>query len=141
MKVVNFDTRSLWRHFDFQSFWYKIFCNVNCKTPNVVYLLDCHLCVSQYAGESVQPFNKRLNGHLSDLTKKTLLPASQHFVSQGHSLDDFGRSKMYIIYHNPSWKENQRQKKREFLDPRVTNIISGGHKQKGLNLLLFFLTF
>jgi hypothetical protein len=23
---------------------YKIFCNVNCKTPNVVYLLDCHVC-------------------------------------------------------------------------------------------------
>jgi hypothetical protein len=29
-------------------------------------------------------------------------------------------------------------KKREFLDRRVTNITSGGHKQKGLNLLLFF---
>ena len=36
---------------------YKIFCNVNCKTPNVVYLLDCHVCGSQYVGESVQPFN------------------------------------------------------------------------------------
>jgi hypothetical protein len=47
---------------------YKIFCNVNCKTPNVVYLLDCHLCGSQYVGESVQPFNKRMNGHRSDLT-------------------------------------------------------------------------
>jgi hypothetical protein len=23
---------------------YMIFCNVNCKTPNVVYLLDCHVC-------------------------------------------------------------------------------------------------
>ena len=43
---------------------YKIFCNVNCKTPNVVYLLDCHVCGSQYVGESVQPFNKRMNGHL-----------------------------------------------------------------------------
>ena len=43
-------------------------------------------------------------------------------------LDDFGRSKIYIIDHNPSWKENQRQK-REFLDPRVANITSGRHKQ------------
>ena len=49
-----------------------------------------------------------MNGHRSDLTKKTLLPVSQHFVSPGHSLDDFGRPKMYIIDHNPSWKENQR---------------------------------
>ena len=93
---------------------YKIFCNVNCKTPDVVYLLDCHVCGSQYVGESVQPFNKRMNGHRSDLTKKTLLPVSQHFVSPGHSLEDFGRSKIYIIDHNPSWKENQRQKKESF---------------------------
>ena len=27
--------------------------------------------------------------------------------------------------------------KREFLDPRVTNITPGRHKQKGLNLLFF----
>jgi hypothetical protein len=75
------------------------------------------------------------------LRKKTLLPVSQHFVSPGHSLEDFGRSTIYIIDHNPSWKENQRQKKREFLDPRVTNITPGRHKQKGLNLLFFnFLT-
>jgi hypothetical protein len=109
---------------------YKIFCNVNCKTPNVVYLLDCHVCRLQYVGESVQPFNKRMNGHRSDLTKKTLLPVSQHFVS----LDDFGRSKIYIIDHNP-------RQNREFLDPQVTNITLGRHKQKGLNLLFFnFLT-
>jgi hypothetical protein len=36
----------------------------------------------------------------SDLTIKTLLPMSKHFVSPGHSLDDFGRSKIYIIDHN-----------------------------------------
>jgi hypothetical protein len=93
---------------------YKIFCNVNCKTPNVVYLLNYHICGSQYVGESVQPFSERMNGHRSDLTKKTLLPVSQHFVSPGHSLYDFGRSKIYIIDHNPSWKENQRQKRKSF---------------------------
>jgi hypothetical protein len=53
---------------------YKIFCNVNCKTHNVVYLPDCHVCGSQYVGESVQPFNKRMNRHNRDLAKKTLLP-------------------------------------------------------------------
>ena len=77
-----------------------------------------------------------MNGHRSDLTKETLVPVSQHFVSPGHSLDDFGRSKIYIIDHNPSCIDNQRQK-REVLYPRVTNITSGGHKQKGLNLLFF----
>jgi hypothetical protein len=43
-----------------------------------------------------------MNGHRSNLTKKMLLPVSQHFVSPGHSLDDFLRSKIYIIDHNPS---------------------------------------
>jgi hypothetical protein len=45
---------------------------------------------------------------------KTHNIVSQHFMSPGHSLDDFGRSKMYIIDHNPSWKENQRQKRESF---------------------------
>jgi hypothetical protein len=79
-----------------------------------MWFTSCHVCGSQYVGESVQPFNKRKNGHRSDLTKKTLLPVSQHFVSPGHSLDDFGISKIYIIDHNPSWKENQRQKRESF---------------------------
>jgi hypothetical protein len=60
---------------------YKIFCNVNRKTPNVAYLLNSHLYGSQCVGESVQPFNKRMNGHRSDHTKKTLLPVSQHCVA------------------------------------------------------------
>ena len=70
------------------------------------------------------------------LRQNTLLPVSQHVVSPGHSLDDFGRSKIYIIDHNPSWKENQRQKRENLLHPRDTNITFGGHKQRGINLLL-----
>ena len=112
--VFNSRIQKLSLFFLWFSFQLGIFCNVNCKTPNVVYLLDCHVCGLQYVGESVQPFNKRMNGHRSDLTKKTLLPVSQHFVSPGNSLDDIGRSKIYIIDHNPSWKENQRQKRESF---------------------------
>ena len=84
---------------------------IRSMTDNVIYLLDCG---SQCVGESVQPFNKRMNGHRSDLTKKTLLPVSQHFVSPGHSMDDFVRSKIYIIDHNAGWKENQRHKRESF---------------------------
>ena len=38
---------------------YNIFCNVNCKTPNVVFLLDCHVCGSQYVGESVPTIQQK----------------------------------------------------------------------------------
>ena len=95
----------------------------------------------QYVGESVQPFNKRINGYRSDLTKKTLLPMCQHFESPGHSLDDFGRSKIYIIDHNPSWKENQRQKRESFWNHELQTLHPEGINKKGLNLLVFnFLT-
>jgi hypothetical protein len=43
-----------------------------------------------------------------------LLPVSQHIVLPWHSLDDFGRSKIYIIDRNRSWKENLRQKRESF---------------------------
>jgi hypothetical protein len=70
--------------------------------------LTVTVCGSQYVGESVQPFNKRMNGHRSDITKKTLLLVSQHFVLPGtHWMT-------YIIDHNTSWKENQRQKRESF---------------------------
>ena len=60
---------------------HKIFCNANCKTPNAVYVLDCYVCGSQYVGESVQPFNNRMNGLRNDLMKKTPLPMSQLCVA------------------------------------------------------------
>ena len=47
------------------------------------------------------------------------------------------------VYHWPQSKLERKSKteKREFLDPRVTKITPGRHKQKGLNLLfLKFLT-
>jgi hypothetical protein len=71
-----------------------------------------------------------MNEHRSDLTKKTLLPVNQHFVSPGGSLDDIGRSKIDIIDHNPSWKENQRKTRESLLDPRVTNIHPEGIHKK-----------
>jgi len=36
----------------------------------------CSVYGLQYVGESKQPFHERLNGHRSDLTKKTFLPVS-----------------------------------------------------------------
>ena len=75
---------------------YKIFCTVNCKSANVIYILQCSVCGLQYVGESKQPFHQCLNGHRSDLTKKTFLPASQHSRLSDHSLEDFNRMKILI---------------------------------------------
>ena len=114
---------------------YKIFCNVNCKTPNVVYLLDCHVCGSQYVGESVQPFNKRMQKWPNEkdaLAREWTLCVAGALVGWPCQIK--------ICYHWPQSKlerKSSKTKKREFLDPQVTNITSGRHKQKGLNLLFF----
>jgi hypothetical protein len=44
--------------------------------PGVMFVTRGSKNGSQYVGESVQPFNKIMNGHRSDLTKKTLLHVS-----------------------------------------------------------------
>jgi hypothetical protein len=64
------------------------------------------------------------------LRKKTLLPVSQHFAAPGHSLDDFGRSKIYIIDHNQSWKENQRQKRESFWIRELQTLYPEGINKK-----------
>jgi hypothetical protein len=48
---------------------YKIFCIVNCKNANIIYILECSVCGLQYIGESKQPFHKRMKGHRSGLIK------------------------------------------------------------------------
>jgi hypothetical protein len=50
----------------------------------------------------------------STTTSKKMLKYNKNKYKPGHSLDDFGRSNIYIIDHSPSWNENQRQKKEHF---------------------------
>ena len=115
---------------------YQTFCNVNCKTPNVVYLLLCHVSGSQYVGESVQPFNKRMNGHRSELKKRRSFPWVNTLCRRDSHWMTLSDPNIYIIDHNPSWKENQRHTRESFWI-RELHMTSAGHKQKSLNLLFF----
>jgi hypothetical protein len=57
-----------------QTVWlFKICCTVNCKSANIIYILECSVCGLQYIGESKQPFHKRLTEHRSDLTPQEWL--------------------------------------------------------------------
>jgi predicted GIY-YIG superfamily endonuclease len=79
---------------------YNIFCSVNCKSANIIYISECLVCGLQYVGESKRPFHKRLNEHRSDLTKKSFLPVSRNFRLYDHSLEDFNRMKILVIEQN-----------------------------------------
>ena len=88
---------------------YTIFCTVNCKSVNIIYILECSVCGLQYVGESKQPFHKRLNGHRSDLTKKPFLHVNQHFGLSDRSLEDFNRMKILVIEQNCLCSDFQRE--------------------------------
>ena len=91
---------------------YNIFCSVNCKSANIIYISVCSICGLQYVGESKQPFHKRLDGHRSDLTKKSFLPVSQHFRLSDHSLQDFNRMKILVIEQNCLRSDFQRENRK-----------------------------
>ena len=92
---------------------FTIYCNVDCRTANVVYVLQCR-CGLQYVGETVQPFNKRMNLHRSDYKCKPDIPVSRHLRSHGHTPDDLSRLSITIIDHNPAWSTSERQARESF---------------------------
>ena len=66
----------------------------------------CTTCNLQYVGETQQTFNKRMNGHRSDIDGKPDLPVSRHFSLPGHSL---GECKITIIEQNSRWTKSERK--------------------------------
>ena len=57
----------------------------------------CNVCNSRIQKLSLLCLcHERLNGHRSDITKKSFLPVSQNFGLSDHSLEDFKRMKILV---------------------------------------------
>jgi hypothetical protein len=110
---------------------YNIFCAVNCKSANIIYILECSVCGLQYVGESKQPFHKRLNGHRGDLAKKSFLPVSQYFGLFDHSLEDFNRMKIFVVIEqNCLWGDFQRENRERFCIKELRDLHPDGINRK-----------
>ena len=56
---------------------------VNCKTSNVVYVIECLKYKKQYVGESKSALHVRMNGHWLDIKHQCLnKPVAIHFNSE-----------------------------------------------------------
>ena len=76
---------------------YNIYHKTNCKSRNIIYLLECTTCALQYVGKSEWPFNLRLNNYrhrIKSTDFDKLLPVEQHFRLQGH---DFSANAKFTI--------------------------------------------
>ena len=61
----------------------------DCRTKNVVYLIECAKCSIQYVGETENALRVRLTGHRSDINHQRLdRPVAHHFNQPHHSLKD-----------------------------------------------------
>ena len=103
--------------------------NANCKTENIIYLLECAIYGLQYVGETKQQLSKRLNGHRSDANCKPDLPLSRHLRSTCHH-DSFGKLKVTIIDHNPKWDDKSRQERESFWIRKLKTLSLNGINEK-----------
>ena len=62
---------------------YRTQTRISCTSSNVIYLVQCNLCMKQYVGQTRNKILIRLNQHYSSIRNKLETPVSRHF--QGHN--------------------------------------------------------
>ena len=68
---------------------YKIRQDISCKSENIIYLVNCKNCRMQGVG-SCKSFAKRVSNYISSIERKSPgCKIEQHFLQQGHSIQDF----------------------------------------------------
>ena len=81
----------------------------NCRTKNVVYLIECCKCKKLYIGETDNPLRLCMNGHVSDyyceLSNRTVM---EHFNTIGHSFEN-----LTVMVIEQIMADSARQKQRE----------------------------
>ena len=93
---------------------YKTPPNVQCRTPNVVYLLTCNICQKQYIGETKRPFIARLKEHLADVRFKRDKPVALHMNSHRSDNIKIIPQIIEVIHRDPNKPETtELRKKRE----------------------------
>jgi len=100
---------------------------VNCETSNVVYLVECIKCKSQYVGQTGREFKARMKENLGYIrNKKISEPTGQHFKLPGHDISMFRASILEVC----------KSERRVYREHREENFIQAFQtKLKGMNSL------
>ena len=96
----------------------------DCRTRNVVYLIECAKCSIQYIGETENALRVRLTGHRSDISHHRLdRPVALHFNQPHHSLKDLTIMVIEKIYREDA--QLRRQKERYWIETIKTLSLNG----------------
>ena len=111
--------------------------SVDCQTRNLIYMLGCKKCPTQYIGETNRTLQDRFSEHLGHVKNKHLNKLTgEHFNSKGHKQSDMTIT-VIEKQHNTS---NQFRKQREMMYISKFNTKYKGMNQKTwANCNLFFL--
>ena len=63
----------------------------NCKSSNVIYLLECTLCKMQYVGKTETPFYLRLNNYRNEVKRRGTSPSAKHFLLPEHDFEQHAK--------------------------------------------------
>ena len=68
---------------------FRVKATADCRTKNVVYLIECAKCSIEYVGEMENALRISLKGHWSNINHQRLdRPVAQHFNQPHHTLKD-----------------------------------------------------
>ena len=71
--------------------FYTIRHKSNCKSSNVIYLLECTLCKMQYVGKTETPFYLRLNNYRNEVKRRGTSPSAKHFLLPEHDFEQHAK--------------------------------------------------
>ena len=99
--------------------------NVDCQTQNLIYLISCKKCETQYVGETARTLQSRISEHLGYIKNKKLTKATgEHFNLKGHKQSDMEVS--IIEKMNSSSEQFRKQREKMYIQKFNT-------KYKGMN--------
>ena len=100
---------------------------VTCNSSNLIYMIQCTLCGSQYVGQTKNQLLKRINQHYSDINKNAATPVSRHFNS--HEYNGFHPVKLYVlqlIRSPPDEGQEERNKWENYWMARLNTVVPNG---------------
>ena len=90
---------------------YTIRDHLTCKTPNIIYLIDCRRCRdTQYVGETGKTLQDRFHHHRSDIRTHKDASVAKHFNSANHTLADLACTAIEQVRHHNKTARLERER-------------------------------
>ena len=116
-KCMKIDGKNTW----------KIERRLNCKSFNIIYLLECQKCKQKYIGTTGRPLKLRLADHRGYISNQVTSKATgHHWNLPGHSLADL---KVTILEQCKSSAEDYRKEREKFFIRRFDTKNNGINRE------------